>query len=76
MMAVVCGVMAASILARVEVQRVRVDVDEHRLDAVPQQRMRGGDKRIGRRDDLAGDAQRLQRGHQCDGAVGEQRRCA
>jgi hypothetical protein len=58
---------------RVQVQRVRVDVDEHRPDAVPQQRMRGGDERVRRGDDFAADAQRLQRRDQRDRRVREQR---
>ena len=63
-------------LAGIEVEGLRVDVDEHRLDAVPEQGMRRGHERVGRGDDFAGDAQRLQRGHQRQRAVGEQRRCA
>ena len=57
----------------IEVERLRVDVDEHRLDAVPEQRVRRGDERERRRDHLARDAQRLQRRHQRDRAIGEQR---
>jgi hypothetical protein len=41
--------------------------------AVPQQRMAGGDEGVGRGDDLAIDAERLQRRHQRQRAVGEQR---
>lgn len=58
---------------RVEVVSAGVDVDEYRCQAVPEQRMRCGDERVGRGDDFALDAQRLNRGHQCQGAVGEQR---
>ena len=56
----------------VEVAGHRVDIDEHRSDAVPQQRVGGGHERVRGRDHLAADAQRLQRGHQGQGAVGEQ----
>ena len=58
-------------LVRVEVERNRVNVDKHRLDAVPQQRMRGRNKGIGRGDHFAGDTQRLQGGDQRYRAVGE-----
>lgn len=60
-------------LGRVEVERVRVDVGKHRFDAVPQQRMRGGDEGIRRGDDLASDTQSLQGSDQGNGAVGKQR---
>lgn len=56
---------------RVEVAGLRVDIDEHRLDIVPQQRMRRGDKRIGRGDDFAGDPQGLQGGDQGDRTIGK-----
>lgn len=46
-------------LGRVQVERVRVDIDKDRFDAIPQQGMRGGDERIGRCDDFAGNAQGL-----------------
>jgi len=57
---------------RIHIQGVRIDIDEHRLDAVPQQRMGGRDKRIRGGDDLAGDAQCLQRRNQCQRTVAEQ----
>ncbi len=59
-------------LLRVQVQRDRVDVHEHRLDPFPQQRVRGGHERVGRGNHFAGDAQRLQRGEQGQGAVCQQ----
>ena len=49
----------------------RVNIDEHRLDAVPPDRMGGGDKAVGRGDDLAADVERLQRGDERQRAVGE-----
>ena len=57
---------------RVDAAVRRVDVHEHRLDAVPPQRVgrRHETERSG--DDLARDAQRLQRRYQRQGAVGEQ----
>ncbi|MNQ83138.1 hypothetical protein D3C85_982100 [compost metagenome] len=60
-------------LGGIEVQGLRVDVDEDRLDSVPQQRMGRGHEGIWRGDDLTGDAQRLQRRNQGQGAIGEQR---
>ena len=57
--------------ARVEVAGFRVDIDEHRLDVVPQQRMRRGDKGIGRGDDFAGNSQGLQGGDQGDRSIGK-----
>lgn len=56
---------------RVDAAVRRVDVHEHRLDAVPPQRVgrRHEAERSG--DDLACDAQRLQRRYQWKGAVGE-----
>ena len=57
---------------RVEVERDRVDVHKHRFDTVPQQRMGSRHERIWCGDDFARDAQGLQGGNQCEGAVGEQ----
>ena len=59
-------------LVRVDVAGFRVDVHEHRLDAVPPQGMGGGHEAVGRGDDLARDAQGLQGAHQGKRAVGEQ----
>ena len=56
----------------VQVEGLRVNVDKDRLDAIPQERVRGGDEGIGCGDDFATDAQGLERRHQCQGAVGEQ----
>lgn len=55
----------------VDAARCRVNIDEHRLDAVPPDRMGGGDKAVGRGDDLAADVERLQRGDERQRAVGE-----
>lgn len=57
----------------IEIQRIRIDIDEYRLDAVPQQGMRGSDERIRGGDDFAGNTQRLQSGHQRESAISEQR---
>ena len=57
----------------VEVAGVWINVGEHRLQAIPQQRVSGGDEGIRRGDHFALDAQGLQRRHQGDGAVGQQR---
>ena len=57
----------------VQVQGVRVDVDEDRPDPVPDQAVRGRDEGVRRRDDVTRDAELLQRAHQCDGRVAEQR---
>lgn len=58
-------------LGRVEVEGVRLHIYKHGLAAVPQERVRGGDKGVRRGDDLAGDAQGLQRGDEGQGAVAE-----
>ena len=50
----------------------RVDVHEHGLDAVPPDRVGGGDEAERRGDDLAGYPERLQRGDERQGAVGEE----
>ena len=50
----------------------RVDVHEHRLDAVPPQRVGRRHEAEGGRYDLARDAQGLQRRYQRQGAVGEE----
>ena len=60
-------------MAVVHIERLGVNIYKHRLDAVPQERMRGGHKGIGRGDDLARNAQSLQCGDQRNGAVGEKR---
>lgn len=57
---------------RIEIERLRIDVREARRVAVPQQRVRSGDKGKWRGDHLAGDLQAAQGGNQCDGAVVEQ----
>lgn len=49
-----------------------VDVHEHGLDAVPPDRVGGGDEAERGRDDLAGYPERLQRGDERQGAVGEE----
>lgn len=56
----------------VNAARCRVNIDEHRLDAVPPDRMGGGHKAVGCGDDLAADVERLQRGDERQRAVGEQ----
>ncbi|MNP61702.1 hypothetical protein D3C76_1569170 [compost metagenome] len=58
---------------RVEVVGAWVDIDEHRLEVVPQQGMSGGHERIGRGDDFTGNPQRLQSRYQGQGTVGEER---
>ena len=56
---------------RVDAAVRRVDVHEHRLDAVPPQRVGRRHEAERGRYDLARDAQRLQRSYQRQGAVGE-----
>ena len=56
---------------RVDAAVRRVDVHEHRLDAVPPQRVGRRHEAERGRYDLARDAQRLQRRYQRQGAVGE-----
>ena len=56
---------------RVDAAVRRVDVNEHRLDAVPPQRVGRRHEAERGRYDLARDAQRLQRRYQRQGAVGE-----
>ena len=58
--------------ARVDAAVRRVDVHEHRLDAVPPQRVGRRHEAEGGRYDLARDAQGLQRRYQRQGAVGEE----
>ena len=70
---VVRGVMAASICAGSRLHVSGSMSTNTGVMAVPQQRMRGRDEGERGGDDLAGHAQRLQRRHQCDRAVGEQR---
>ena len=53
----------------VQVQGVGVNVHKNWLDAVPQQGVCGGNKRIRGSYNLAGDAQGLQCGNQCDGGI-------
>ena len=57
---------------RVEIERVWIDVREHRLDAVPQQRMRGRNKGVRRSDNLPCDTQRLQSRDQGNSAIREE----
>lgn len=59
-------------LGRVEIEGARLNVDEDRGDVVPEQRVRSGDEGVRGRDDLAGDAQGLERGDQREGAIGEE----
>ena len=59
-------------LFRVDTHRLRIDIHKNRREAVPQQGMGCGDKTVGRRYDLAGNLQSLQRGEECERAVGEQ----
>ena len=40
-------------LGRVEIERFRVDIDENRLDSVPEKRVGGSNEAVGRRDHLA-----------------------
>ena len=56
---------------RVDAAVRRVDVHEHRLDAVPPQRVGRRNETERSCDDLSGDAQRLQCSYQRQGAVGE-----
>ncbi len=58
-------------LLRIEIERVRIDIHEDRLDAVPEERVRGRCKRIGRRNHFAVDAQGLQRSDEGQRAVRE-----
>ena len=60
-------------LGRVKIQGLWIDVHKDGFYAIPQQRMRRGYKRIRRSNDLASDAQGLQGGYQCDGAIGKER---
>ena len=57
----------------IQIQGSGINIDKYGLDAVPQQRMSGGDERIRRGDHFAGDSQRLQCSNQRDRRVGEQR---
>lgn len=59
-------------LRRIEIERFRLDINEDRFNAIPQKRVRSSNKRIGRRDYLAGNAQCLQGSHQAQGAIGKQ----
>src|SRR5258708_22568207 len=61
-------------LRRVQVERVRVDINEDRLDTVPKQRVRGRNKRIRGGNDFARDTQRLQGGYQRERAIRKQRK--
>jgi hypothetical protein len=55
----------------IQVAGVRPDIDENRLDSVPEQRVRGCGEGVRRGDDFARDPQGLQRSHQRQRAVGE-----
>lgn len=59
-------------LLGVEIASGRVDVNKDGLDAVPPQRVGGGHKAVRRGDDLARDAEGLQRSDERQGAVGKQ----
>ena len=71
MIARVRGVIAASTAARIEVERVEVDVGEHRNRVRFHDRGGGGEERVRRHDDLVFglDARREQRDSQRDRAV-------
>ena len=57
---------------RVDAARCGVDIDKHRLDAVPPQRVCRGHKTVGRSDDLAADVECLQRRDERQRAVCKQ----
>ena len=71
-MAAVRSVMAASILRRVDLEGLRVGVDEDRQGVLQEHRVDRGDEGVGRNDHLVArlDADRRQRGEQGAGAVG------
>ena len=57
----------------IEVERIRIDVHKHRLDAVPQQGVGGRDEGIRGGNHFTRNSQRLQGGNQGNGTVGKQR---
>ena len=70
-MPVVCGVIAASILAGSRFQGLRLYIDKDGPDAVPQQGMRGRHEGMGRGDPFTGDPHRPQGRDERQGAIGE-----
>lgn len=60
-------------LCGVNVEGGRLDIDEDWFDPVPEQRMCSGDERVRCGDDLAGNAEGLKRGYQCERAIGKKR---
>src|SRR5690554_4451731 len=60
-------------LRSIHIETVRLNIDKHRLQFIPKQRMGRSCKRIGRRDNFSCYTHSLQSGNQCNCSIGKQR---